>query len=279
MVARVFSSSLMGIEPYLVEVEVHAEFHSFRYATVGLPEAAVRESEKRVISAIRTSGYHFPPRHYTINLAPADIKKDGSAFDLPIAIGILEALGDIRTDELDDWTLLGELALDGTLRPIRGALPAALGARDNGKRGVILPVQNAREAAVAEGVEVIPVDRLSAAAEFLNGTLSIPSLEIDRAALFHSARHYPVDFQEVRGQQHVKRGLEVAAAGGHNVLMIGPPGSGKTMLAKRFPTILPELTLTEALETTKIHSVTRLVLKAGIAANRAIQCSHHTIRR
>ncbi|NQV49704.1 MAG: YifB family Mg chelatase-like AAA ATPase [Candidatus Marinimicrobia bacterium] len=277
MLARVLSSSLIGIDPYLVEVEVNVEGQAFRYSTVGLPELAVRESKDRVISAIKNSGFKFPPKAYTINLAPADIKKEGSAFDLPIAIGILAALGMVMHQDLDDYVLLGELSLDGTLRPVKGALPSAVGVKANKLKGLILPACNAREAAVTGEIDVIPVNTLLDAILFLNGEKLIEPIHVDPEELFSQSQTYSVDMGDVRGQAHVKRALEVAAAGGHNVLMIGPPGSGKTMLAKRFPTILPQMTLEEALETTKIHSIAGLVRTEGLVATRPFRSPHHTI--
>jgi len=277
MLARVLSSSLVGIDPYLVEVEVNIEGQAFRYNTVGLPELAVRESKERVIAAIKNSGFKFPPKAYTINLAPADIKKEGSSFDLPIAIGILAALGMIIHEDLDDYVLMGELSLDGTLRPVKGALPSAVGVQQNKLKGLILPAENAREAAVTGDIDVIPVTTLLDAILFLNGEKHIPPLEVDANLLFSESQRYQVDLADVRGQAHVKRALEVAAAGGHNVLMIGPPGSGKTMLAKRFPTILPQMTLEEALETTKIHSIAGMVKAEGLVAIRPFRSPHHTI--
>jgi len=277
MLARVFSTALIGIEPYLVEVEVNIEGQAFKYATVGLPELSVKESKERVISAIKNTGYRFPPKRYTINLAPADIKKEGAAFDLPIAIGILAALGFIMHADLEDYVIVGELALDGSLRSIKGALPSAVGVQTKGKKGLILPAENAREAAVTGGIEVIPVRTLHETIQFLNGERSIKPLVVDVEKLFKRSQKYTVDMADVRGQAHVKRALEVAAAGSHNVLMIGPPGSGKTMLAKRFPSILPQMTLAESLETTKIHSIAGMVRSEGLVAVRPFRSPHHTI--
>lgn len=277
MLARVISSALIGIDPYLVQVEISIEGQAFKYFTVGLPELAVKESKERVISAIKNTGFRFPPKRYTVNLAPADVRKDGSAFDLPIAIGILAALGYVQHDILDDYVLLGELSLDGSLRPIKGALPSAVGVHENNLKGLILPAENAREAAVTGNIDVIPVTTLHEAILFLNGEKHIEALDIDADALFSESQNYFVDMSDVRGQAHVKRGLEVAASGGHNVLMIGPPGSGKTMLAKRFPTILPKMTMPEALETTKIHSIAGMVKTEGLVATRPFRSPHHTI--
>ncbi len=278
MLAKVLSSAVFGIDAYTVEVEVDIATGLPAFSTVGLPDAAVKESKDRVKAAIKNCGYEFPSRRITVNLAPADIRKEGAAFDLPIAVGILAATDLVKRDKLGAFFILGELSLDGDVKPIRGTLPVSVAVRNSGLRGLIIPEGNAQEAAVVKGVEVLAVKNLYEVVDFLNGDREIQPAQVDLKEIFAEEVSYPVDFNEVKGQEHVKRCLEVAAAGGHNVIMIGPPGSGKTMLARRVPAILPDMNFEESLETTKIHSVVGLLASDNaLVVQRPFRSPHHTI--
>ena len=278
MYSRLRSSSVQGIAAFGVEIETHLENNLPAFIVVGLPDSAVKESRERVSAAIKNSGLPFPQKKITVNLAPADIRKEGSAFDLPIALGILTALGLLENERMTDVVILGELALDGSIRPIHGALPIAVEAAKAGAKTIVLPAENAGESALVGAIATIPVRTLAEAVRYFTGEEPIAPHGVDTAALFSTDDRSAVDLAAVKGPENVKRAMEVAAAGGHNIIMIGPPGSGKTMIAKRLPTILPPLTLDEALETTKIHSVAG-VLPPGVplVTERPFRAPHHTI--
>ena len=278
MLAKIQSSAVVGVDGLPVEVEVDISYGLPSFSTVGLPEGAVRESRERVKAAIKNSGYEFPNRRITVNLAPADVKKEGTGYDLPMALGILAAFDILRSDIISRFGVIGELSLDGSVRPAKGILPMAIAARDAGLEGILVPQENANEAAIVSGIKVIGVKTLYEAVEFLAGSTDIQPTTVDLQSIFTNSTLYDVDFDEVKGQEHVKRALEIAAAGGHNILMKGPPGSGKTMLARRLPTILPDLVFEEALETTKIYSVMGLLtLEKPLLTSRPFRSPHHTI--
>ncbi len=278
MLARVGSACLSGIEAALVSVEVDVAAGLPAFTMVGLPDSTVRESRERVRSAIRNAGFTFPMERITVSLAPADLRKEGAAFDLPIALGILAATGGLKREPLAGLVVLGELGLDGEVRAVRGVLPVALACRREGVAGLLLAEGNGREAAVVDRLSVLPVQTLRQAVEWLNGERALDPIALDPATLLTEPQEEEADFAEVRGQAHAKRALEVAAAGAHNLLMLGPPGAGKTMLARRLPTILPALSVEEAIEVSAIWSVAGLLAPdRGLVTTRPFRAPHHTV--
>lgn len=278
MLVKLFGAAVQGIEATIVTIEVNSS-RGIKFFLVGLPDSAVKESHERIMSALQVNDYKFPARQIIINMAPADIRKEGSAYDLPIAIGILASNENIKSDKLAHYLLMGELSLDGSLQPIKGALPIAIKAREKGFKGLIVPRQNAREAAVVNNLDVYGVDNIRDVIGFLNDELTLePTIVNTREEFYQNQNSFEFDFADVKGQENVKRALEVAAAGGHNLIMIGPPGSGKSMMAKRLPSILPPLSLSESLETTKIHSVAgKLGSQSSLIAQRPFRAPHHSI--
>ena len=278
MLAKVFSAGLMGIDAYPIEIEVDVSRGLPKEVVVGLPDAAVKESKDRVNSAISNSGFEYPDDRITVNLAPADVKKEGPSFDLPIALGVLAASGQMPSVNLAPHLILGELSLGGRVRPVNGILSIALLARKMGMRSLLVPADNAPEAAIVQEIEVRAVKNFSQVVKYLAGEIDLPPVRVDLEEVFRELSSYDLDFADVKGQQDVKRAIEVAVAGGHNLIMIGPPGAGKSMLAKRIPTILPVMALEEALETTRIHSSVGLLRKEeALVATRPVRSPHHTI--
>jgi len=277
MLKKVFGSAVFGVEATTVTVEVNTD-KGIGYHLVGLPDNAIKESNFRIAAALQNNGYKIPGKKIIINMSPADLRKEGSAYDLTLAIGILASTDQIKSDDLEKYVIMGELSLDGNLQPIKGALPIAVKAREEGFKGFILPIQNAKEAAIVDNLEVYGIENIKQVIDFFDKGEALEQTIINTREEFEKNLNYPeFDFSDVRGQEGIKRCMEIAAAGGHNIILIGPPGAGKTMLAKRLPSILPPMTLHEALETTKIHSVVGRVKETGLMAQRPFRSPHHTI--